>query len=69
MARGVVSNRQELDCQHAALIRLARHSHEIEMRSTSEVFAHHLKCFAARDLDGLMSDYAADAVFFTPTAS
>jgi ketosteroid isomerase-like protein len=55
-----------LDCQHIALIRLARHSQEIEMRSTSEVLAHHLKCFAARDLDGLMSDYAADALFFTP---
>ena len=36
------------------------------MKSTSNVLAHHLKCFAARDLDGLMEDYAADALFFTP---
>ena len=36
------------------------------MKSTSDVLAHHLKCFAARDLDGLMEDYAADALFFTP---
>jgi nicotinamidase-related amidase/ketosteroid isomerase-like protein len=37
-----------------------------EMRSTSEVLAHHFKCFADRDLDGIMTDYAADALFFTP---
>ena len=36
------------------------------MRSTSEVLAHHFKCFADRDLDGIMSDYAPDALFFTP---
>jgi ketosteroid isomerase-like protein len=36
------------------------------MRSTSEVLAHHFKCFADRDLDGIMADYAADALFFTP---
>jgi ketosteroid isomerase-like protein len=36
------------------------------MRSTAEVLDHHLKCFAARDLNGLLADYAADAVFFGP---
>ena len=36
------------------------------MRSTTEVLDHHRKCFAARDLDGLLADYAADAVFFGP---
>jgi ketosteroid isomerase-like protein len=35
------------------------------MRSTTEVLAHHLKCFAARDIDGIVSDYSADAVFFS----
>ena len=35
-------------------------------RSTAEVLAHHFKCFADRDLDGLMADYAPDAKFFTP---
>jgi len=35
------------------------------MTSTSSVLAHHQKCFAARDLDGLMADYSADAVFFS----
>jgi nicotinamidase-related amidase len=37
-----------------------------EMRSTSEVLAHHFKCFADRDLDGIMVDYSDDALFFTP---
>ena len=36
------------------------------MRSTAEVFDHHLKCFADRDLDGVLEDYSADAVFFGP---
>jgi len=36
------------------------------MRSTAEVLAHHFKCFAARDLDGIMADYSVDALFFTP---
>jgi len=35
------------------------------MRSTSEVLSHHLKCFADRDLDGPVADYAPDALFFT----
>ena len=33
------------------------------MRSTAEVL---LKCFADRDLDGVMADYSADAAFFGP---
>jgi ketosteroid isomerase-like protein len=36
------------------------------MRSTAEVLDHHLKCFAARDMEGVMADYSADAVFFGP---
>ena len=36
------------------------------MKSTSDVLAHHLKCFAARDLNGIMLDYSSDAVFFSP---
>jgi ureidoacrylate peracid hydrolase len=35
-------------------------------RSTAEVLAHHFKCFADRDLDGIMADYSAEALFFTP---
>jgi len=38
---------------------------EITMRSTAEVLDHHRKCFADRDLDGLLADYSADAVFFS----
>ncbi len=34
------------------------------MRSTAKVLDHHLKCFAARDMDGVLADYSADAVFF-----
>ena len=36
------------------------------MRSTEEVLAHHFQCFASRDLDGLVADYAPEALFFTP---
>ncbi len=36
------------------------------MASTKEVLDHHVKCFVAGDLDGVLSDYAADAVLFTP---
>jgi ketosteroid isomerase-like protein len=36
------------------------------MRSTEEVLDHHLKCFGARDIDAVMADYAADAVFLGP---
>ena len=35
--------------------------------STADVLAHHQKTFGASDLDGVLSDYAADAVMFTPT--
>ncbi len=36
------------------------------MRSTAEVLDHHQKCFANRDLDGLLADYSADAAFLGP---
>jgi ketosteroid isomerase-like protein len=36
------------------------------MASTKEVLDHHLKCFAEGDLEGILFDYAADAVLFTP---
>ena len=35
------------------------------MKSTTEVLDHHLKCFADRDLDGIVSDFSVDAVFFS----
>jgi ketosteroid isomerase-like protein len=34
--------------------------------STKDVIDHHLKAFGERDLRGVLSDYAPDAVFFTP---
>src|SRR5258708_37258677 len=34
--------------------------------STAEVLDHHLKCFADRDMEGVLADYSADAVFFGP---
>ena len=37
------------------------------MTSTKNVIDHHLKAFGERDLKGVLSDYAPDAVFFTPT--
>ena len=36
------------------------------MRSTQEVLAHHIKCFASFDLEGILSNYEPTAVFFTP---
>jgi len=36
------------------------------MTSTREILNHHLHCFDAGDLDGILSDYAPDAVLFTP---
>jgi ketosteroid isomerase-like protein len=36
------------------------------MRSTKDVLDHHVKCFFESDLEGILSDYAPDAVFFTP---
>jgi ketosteroid isomerase-like protein len=36
------------------------------MTTTKDVIDHHLKAFADRDLKALLSDYAPDAVFFTP---
>ena len=36
------------------------------MASTKDVLANHLKCFGEGDLDGILSDYAADAILFTP---
>lgn len=37
-----------------------------EKASTRDVVDRHLKCFFAGDLNGVLSDYAAGAVFFTP---
>ncbi len=36
------------------------------MTSTKDVVDHHLKSFGERDLEGILSDYAPDAVLFTP---
>jgi ketosteroid isomerase-like protein len=36
------------------------------MASTKDVLDHHLKCFGAGDLTGILADYAPDAVLFTP---
>lgn len=35
-------------------------------RTPQEVFAHHGETLMAEDLDGIVSDYADDAVFITP---
>ena len=36
------------------------------MATTTEVVQHHLQSFGVGDLDGILSDYAPDAVLFTP---
>jgi ketosteroid isomerase-like protein len=37
--------------------------------STQNVLDHHLKCFGEGDLDGILDDYASDAVLFVPEAT
>lgn len=37
-----------------------------KMVSTKDVLNNHLQCFAAGDLEGILSDYAPGAVLFTP---
>jgi ketosteroid isomerase-like protein len=34
--------------------------------TTSDVLDRHLKCFAERDVEGVLADYSADVVFFSP---
>ncbi len=36
------------------------------MASTKDVLDHHIKCFGENDLEGILSDYAPDALLFTP---
>lgn len=36
-------------------------------RTPQEVFAHHGEVLVAGDIDGIVSDYADDAIFITPT--
>ena len=36
------------------------------MTSTQDVLDHHLKCLAAGDLEGVVADFAPDAVLITP---
>ncbi len=36
------------------------------MSCTQEVVEHHLNCFYAKDLEGVLSDYSADVVMFLP---
>jgi len=36
------------------------------MATTKEVLDHHITCFGKGDLEGILSDYAPGAVFFTP---
>lgn len=36
------------------------------MASTTDVLDHHIKCFGEGDLEGILADYAPEAVLFTP---
>lgn len=36
------------------------------MNTTKDVLDRHLQCFAERDLNGILADYAPGAVLFTP---
>jgi ketosteroid isomerase-like protein len=37
--------------------------------TTKEILDHHLKCFVGVDLDGIVADYAPDAILFTPAGT
>lgn len=54
----------------AIVLRCARNSlikeTYLHMASTKEVLDHHLQCFSAGNLKGILSDYAPDAVLFRP---
>jgi ketosteroid isomerase-like protein len=39
----------------------------VTVPSTSDVLDRHLESFAKYDLQGILADYASDAVLFTPT--
>lgn len=39
------------------------------MATTAEVVQHHLQSFGSGDLEGILSDYAPDAVLFTPAGT
>jgi ketosteroid isomerase-like protein len=39
------------------------------MASTQEILDHHLLCFTGLDLDGIIADYASDAILFTPSGT
>jgi len=39
------------------------------MASTKDVIDHHLKSFGQGDLEGILSDYAPNAIFFTATGA
>jgi ketosteroid isomerase-like protein len=39
------------------------------MGSTQEILDHHLLCFTGLDLDGIIADYAPDAILFTPSGT
>ena len=41
-------------------------STDIAISTTEAVLAHHLKAIGEQDLDGIVSDYSADAVVFAP---
>ena len=36
------------------------------MASTTDVLDHHIKCLGEGDLEGILADYAPEAVLFTP---
>ena len=39
------------------------------MASTEEVLRRHVQCFFEGDLEGVVADYSADAIVFTPNGS
>ena len=39
------------------------------VRTPQQVFDHHVQALVARDLEGIVEDYADDAVFITPDGS
>jgi len=45
------------------------HVSDTAVRTPQQVFDHHVQALVARDLEGIVEDYADDAVFITPDGS
>src|SRR5215510_13600572 len=63
------SSPKEISMSTAAARSLNRPTSRPQAGTAKEVVENHLKCFSEGDLEGILADYAPDAVFFTPNGA